>query len=533
MSYNGSGVFNINTAGQPVVTGTVISSTAFNALTADLATGLTTALTKDGQTTPTANIPMGGFKITGIAAATTLGDALSYGRAATVSTLTNSALTSGRVPYATTAGLLTDSANLLYSGTDLTVYGLTVGRGAGAVATNTVVGTSALATNTSGVSNTATGYQALNAVSTGNNNSAYGRNSLLLNTGSNNTGYGAYTLQANISGAQNAAFGQSAGYGNTTGVENSFFGQSAGYTNSTGAYNVALGSNALYSNTTASNSTAVGYQAGYTQTGSDCNANVYVGYKAGYTSSGTASLNLFAGTYAGYSNTTGTGNTYVGGGFNYGAGYYMTTGSKNTIIGSFTGNQDGLDIRTASNYAVISDGDGNRLLSTANGYSLALDGGAVPQTGTGITFPATQNASSDANTLDDYEEGAWTPNLKFGGANTGITYQSYNLPGFYYKIGGVVFFSCTQYLSNKGSATGSATISGLPFTTAQGNGGRVALSINLGGVTYVGQYSAQTDFNSTTILLNQVSSLGVPSDLDNTNFANTSTFFISGFYTTV
>jgi len=133
MSYNGSGVFNINTAGQPVVTGTVISSTAFNALTADLATGLTTALTKDGQTTPTANIPMGGFKITGIAAATTLGDALSYGRAATVSTLTNSALTSGRVPYASTAGLLVDSSTFTYNGTTVTVpqltdSGLTSGR---------------------------------------------------------------------------------------------------------------------------------------------------------------------------------------------------------------------------------------------------------------------------------------------------------------------------------------------------------------------------------------------------------------------
>jgi hypothetical protein len=57
MSYNGSGTFQINTTGQPVVTGTVISSTAFNALTADLATGLSTALTKDGQTTATARIP--------------------------------------------------------------------------------------------------------------------------------------------------------------------------------------------------------------------------------------------------------------------------------------------------------------------------------------------------------------------------------------------------------------------------------------------------------------------------------------------
>ena len=57
MSYNGSGTFQINTSGQPVVAGTVISSTAFNALTADLATGLSTAITKDGQTTTTVRIP--------------------------------------------------------------------------------------------------------------------------------------------------------------------------------------------------------------------------------------------------------------------------------------------------------------------------------------------------------------------------------------------------------------------------------------------------------------------------------------------
>ena len=75
MSYNGNGVFVINTAGQPVVTGTTISSTTFNNLTADLATGLTTALTKDGQSTPTANIGMGAFKITNLAAGTVASDA--------------------------------------------------------------------------------------------------------------------------------------------------------------------------------------------------------------------------------------------------------------------------------------------------------------------------------------------------------------------------------------------------------------------------------------------------------------------------
>jgi hypothetical protein len=76
MSYSGNGTFLINSAGQPVVPGTTITTTAFNALTADLATGLTTAITKDGQTTPTANIPMGTFKFTGLGAGTAAEDSV-------------------------------------------------------------------------------------------------------------------------------------------------------------------------------------------------------------------------------------------------------------------------------------------------------------------------------------------------------------------------------------------------------------------------------------------------------------------------
>jgi len=78
MSYNGSGTFVINSAGQPVVTGTAITSTAFNALTGDLATGLTTALTKDGQTTPTANLTLGSYKITNLANGSASTDAINY-----------------------------------------------------------------------------------------------------------------------------------------------------------------------------------------------------------------------------------------------------------------------------------------------------------------------------------------------------------------------------------------------------------------------------------------------------------------------
>jgi hypothetical protein len=88
MSFNGSGTFLINSSGQPVVTGTTISSTAFNALTSDLGTGLTTCLTKDGQSTPTGNIKMGAFKLTNVGVATTTGDALSYGNTATLGATT-------------------------------------------------------------------------------------------------------------------------------------------------------------------------------------------------------------------------------------------------------------------------------------------------------------------------------------------------------------------------------------------------------------------------------------------------------------
>jgi hypothetical protein len=88
MSYNGSGTFVINSSGQPVVAGTVISASTFNALTADLATGLTTALTKDGQTTPTANIPLGGFKLTGVGNPSATGDALNWGGDASIGSLT-------------------------------------------------------------------------------------------------------------------------------------------------------------------------------------------------------------------------------------------------------------------------------------------------------------------------------------------------------------------------------------------------------------------------------------------------------------
>jgi hypothetical protein len=89
-------------------------------------------------------------------------------------------------------------------------------------------------------------------------------------------------------------------------------------------------------------------------------------------------------------------------------------------------------------------------------------GNATPTTsGAGITFPATQSASSDANTLDDYEEGTWTPAL------VGTSSASYdNQVGRYTKVGRLVTI---QMLIQPNSVTYTSStaqlkISGLPFT---------------------------------------------------------------------
>ena len=78
MSFNGSGVFVINSSGQPVSANTLIEASVFNAFTADVATGLSTAITKDGQSTVTANLPMAGYRLTGLGAGSAAGNSLRY-----------------------------------------------------------------------------------------------------------------------------------------------------------------------------------------------------------------------------------------------------------------------------------------------------------------------------------------------------------------------------------------------------------------------------------------------------------------------
>lgn len=77
MPFNGSGTYSLP-AGNPVVTGTTISSTTTNNTNSDIATALTNCITRDGQSTPSANLPMNSKKLTGLAAGTSAGDSVRY-----------------------------------------------------------------------------------------------------------------------------------------------------------------------------------------------------------------------------------------------------------------------------------------------------------------------------------------------------------------------------------------------------------------------------------------------------------------------
>ena len=163
------------------------------------------------------------------------------------------------------------------------------------------------------------------------------------------------------------------------------------------------------------------------------------------------------------------------------------------------------------------DSDGNVVIKTNNTDMARFSAsGVLSLLSGGIKFPATQVPSADANTLDDYEEGSWTPLLTFAGGSTG---QSMSVrSGSYIKIGKVVhlFFSLTMAL--KGSSTGDLWLEGFPFAVASNDVGSGAfksaddfsgltgaLSIDVRASTtraYIGQWeatgtSAVTDANCT------------------------------------
>jgi hypothetical protein len=83
----------------------------------------------------------------------------------------------------------------------------------------------------------------------------------------------------------------------------------------------------------------------------------------------------------------------------------------------------------------------------------------------GITFPATQVPSADANTLDDYEEGTYTVTLTPTGGS--MTMDANRNTFQYVKIGRMVHVQGYTRPSTVSSPTGVVTFN-LPFTASAG-----------------------------------------------------------------
>lgn len=111
-----------------------------------------------------------------------------------------------------------------------------------------------------------------------------------------------------------------------------------------------------------------------------------------------------------------------------------------------------------------------------------------------IKFPATQNASANANTLDDYEEGTWTPSI--GGTATYTTQI-----GTYTKIGRMVFIRCQFQVNIIGTGV-TTSISGLPFTSATSSSGGLVIHNFVSLVNPVTWIVAQVTANATTVSFN-------------------------------
>ncbi len=177
---------------------------------------------------------------------------------------------------------------------------------------------------------------------------------------------------------------------------------------------------------------------------------------------------------------------------------------------TFSGDTNTGIFSPAADTIAFSEGGVEALRINSSG-TVVLSGGDTTANGTGITFPATQSASSNANTLDDYEEGTWTPTDTSG---AGLTFTS--ITATYTKIGRLVTLNF-QFTFPSTASGATVQIGGLPFSATNGNA-TGALGTNNGSATiYILTIASAVSY----IYLRKT-------DNNNPTNANFSTYFVSG-----
>jgi len=175
----------------------------------------------------------------------------------------------------------------------------------------------------------------------------------------------------------------------------------------------------------------------------------------------------------------------------------------------------------------VSDLTAGRAVATAGGSF--TDNITQSTAAKGVNFTAnTAAAGMTSRLLNWYEEGTWTIGLTFGGGSTGLTISQQD--AFYTRAGRLVHVSGRFSLSAKGSSTGAAAITSLPFTIKNSNGSRAggfaawyANMAGVNGITLLGD-------NNTTIASFFYSGATGVTALTDTNFTDTSAMYFSYTY---
>lgn len=337
---------------------------------------------------------------------------------------TATAFTAGSVVFAGTSGVYTqDNTNLSFDDTNnqLNVAGITIGRGGGGSATNTLVGNSSFTSNTTGTSNVVVGYGAGNTPYTttatcvvvgasagagiAGNDTVVGANALsTANAGGWgwNTAIGAYSLRNLTSGTTNTALGTYSAQSLTTGSTNVALGYSTMPLTTTGQFNVSIGYNSLAANVSGFDNVAIGRSAGYGFTGSN---QIAIGRDSGASNGFTLAIGMFAGSgvntgyanmaignYTMQANGSGAENTAIG----EQALRYNTSGTGTVAVGNGTlnANTTGYNNTAVGQAAMASNTTGERstVIGSSAGYDLTTGGYNIIigyNTGRGITTGVT------------------------------------------------------------------------------------------------------------------------------------------------
>lgn len=189
----------------------------------------------------------------------------------------------------------------------------------------------------------------------------------------------------------------------------------------------------------------------------------------------------------------------------------FTLRSNNTVRGYFGDVDSDTNIQVRAENALTFKAGGNTERARFNTTgAFVLAGGTTTANGIGIAFPATQSASSNANTLDDYEEGTFTPTI-FGTSATGTgTYLTQ--VGRYTKVGNRVHYQLyTTWSAHTG--TGNFRIGGLPFTSSSASNSYSAATLWSDNITLTTSHImiGYVNPNSTTIVIESYAAGGGPS----------------------